>query len=237
MASNWKNSNGPARRLRTARSVKLCAVGLGSVACVIADTIARWVTGENPKAPPIGKPMKPKDCPSCTRLESPTTKAGAGMPSMRNTAKSRAGSLTTTLADRNCQSPSALRTCTAKAGAPTGPVPSGTTWALVTTKDPSPTAKPVPLSWNRGLSVALNATSPDDFTDRYAMVDTAVKNAPAGTESAVALVKSAVAAANNAYESVHKAAKQATEVAEANFNALTTQAVKATAAPKGRKAA
>jgi phasin family protein len=60
------------------------------------------------------------------------------------------------------------------------------------------------------------------------MVDTMVKNAPAGTENAVALVKSAVAAANNAYESVHKAAKQAAEVAEANFQAVTTTAVKAT---------
>jgi phasin family protein len=61
-----------------------------------------------------------------------------------------------------------------------------------------------------------------------AVVDTAVKNAPAGTENAVALVKSAVAAANNAYESVHKAAKQAAEVAEANFQAVTSTAVKAT---------
>ena len=71
-----------------------------------------------------------------------------------------------------------------------------------------------------------------------ALVDTAVKNAPAGTESAVALVKSAVAAANNAYESVNKAAKQATEVAEANFTAMTNTAVKATAqAARTRKAA
>jgi phasin family protein len=63
-----------------------------------------------------------------------------------------------------------------------------------------------------------------------AVVDNAVKNAPAGTENAVALVKSAVAAANNAYESVHKAAKQAAEVAEANFQAVTNTAVKATQA-------
>ena len=60
------------------------------------------------------------------------------------------------------------------------------------------------------------------------LVDSAVKNAPAGTENAVALVKSAMAAANNAYESVHKAAKQAAEVAEANFQAVTAQAVKST---------
>jgi len=63
-----------------------------------------------------------------------------------------------------------------------------------------------------------------------AVVDNAVKNAPAGTENAVALVKSAVAAANNAYDSVHKAAKQAAEVAEANFQAVTNSAVKATQA-------
>ena len=71
-----------------------------------------------------------------------------------------------------------------------------------------------------------------------ALVDSAVKNAPAGSENAVALVKSAVAAANNAFESVQKATKQATEVAEANFQAMTTQAVKATqAATKGKRAA
>ncbi|MDO8418674.1 MAG: phasin family protein [Rubrivivax sp.] len=61
-----------------------------------------------------------------------------------------------------------------------------------------------------------------------ALVDNAVKNAPAGSESAVALVKSAVAAANNAFDSVQKATKQATEVAEANFQAMTNSAVKAT---------
>lgn len=67
-----------------------------------------------------------------------------------------------------------------------------------------------------------------------ALVDSAVKNAPAGSENAVALVKSAVAAANNALESVTKAAKQAQDVAEANFNALNTTAVKATAAATKR---
>ncbi len=71
------------------------------------------------------------------------------------------------------------------------------------------------------------------------VVDNAVKNAPAGTENAVALVKSAVAAANNAYESVHKAAKQAADVAEANFQAISNTAVKATqqATAKPKRAA
>ena len=64
------------------------------------------------------------------------------------------------------------------------------------------------------------------------VVDTAVKNAPAGTENAVALVKSAVAAANNAFESVQKAGKQAAEVADANFQAMSTTAVRATKSKK-----
>ena len=61
-----------------------------------------------------------------------------------------------------------------------------------------------------------------------AVVDNAAKNAPAGSETAVAVFKSAVAAGNNALESVQKAVKQAAEVAEANFAAVTTQAVNAT---------
>ena len=38
------------------------------------------------------------------------------------------------------------------------------------------------------------------------------------------MMKSAVAAANNAFESVQKAVKQASDVAEANFNAVATNA-------------
>jgi phasin family protein len=70
------------------------------------------------------------------------------------------------------------------------------------------------------------------------LVDSAAKNAPAGTENAVALVRSAVAAANNAFESVQKATKQAADIAEANMQAITTTAVKASqGAAKARRAA
>jgi hypothetical protein len=58
-------------------------------------------------------------------------------------------------------------------------------------------------------------------------VDNAAKNAPAGSETAVAMFKSAVSAANNAVESVQKAVKQATDVAEANFAAVSESAVSA----------
>ena len=93
-----------------------------------------------------------------------------------------------------------------------------------------------------GTNAEVTKVAEAQFVDAQkkvmAVVDTAVKNAPAGTENAVALVKSAVAAANNAFESVQKAAKQAAEVAEANFQAVTSTAVKATqTAAKSRRAA
>ncbi len=60
------------------------------------------------------------------------------------------------------------------------------------------------------------------------LVDNAAKNAPAGSETAVAMMKSAVAAANNAYESVQKVVKQATDVAQANMEAVAASATNAT---------
>lgn len=91
---------------------------------------------------------------------------------------------------------------------------------------------------NAEVTKVAEATVADSQKKVLALVDNAVKNAPAGTENAVALVKSAVAAANNAFESVHKASKQAAEVAEANFQAMTSTAVKATqSASKARKVA
>lgn len=73
------------------------------------------------------------------------------------------------------------------------------------------------------------------------MIDTAAKNAPAGSETAVAMMKSAVAAANSAYDSLSKATKQAVEMAEANVSAATSAAVKtatqAANASKVKKAA
>ena len=59
------------------------------------------------------------------------------------------------------------------------------------------------------------------------LVDSAAKNAPAGSETAVAVMKSAVAAATNAFESVQKAVKQASDMAEANMTAVSNTAVNA----------
>ena len=73
--------------------------------------------------------------------------------------------------------------------------------------------------WNQGL---------------VSMLDKAAKSAPGGSDVAVSAVKQMIAAANSAYDSFTKAAKQATEIAEANV-AAATETVKGMA--KAKKAA
>jgi phasin family protein len=82
------------------------------------------------------------------------------------------------------------------------------------------------------------AQSADTQAKFLALVDSAVKNAPAGTENFTALAKSAVSAANDAFDNAQKAAKQAVGVAEANFAQLTSSVAKVTPiASKGKRAA
>ena len=66
------------------------------------------------------------------------------------------------------------------------------------------------------------------------LLDKVSKNAPAGSDVAVAAVKSMLAAANSAYDNLSKVTKQATEIAEANV-AAATETVKGLA--KAKKAA
>jgi phasin family protein len=68
-----------------------------------------------------------------------------------------------------------------------------------------------------------------------ALVDNVAKNAPAGSETAVAALKSALNAANTTYETVQKATKQAVEIAETNFNAAAAVATKAATAAAARR--
>ncbi len=72
------------------------------------------------------------------------------------------------------------------------------------------------------------------------------RNAPTGSEGAVALLKSSLATATNAYETVAKAARQAADAAESNITAATNATLKAAAdvaqtttkaAPRARRAA
>lgn len=61
------------------------------------------------------------------------------------------------------------------------------------------------------------------------LVNSTAKNAPSGSESAVAVMRGAVTAANHALESVQKAVKEASDVAESSFDqvvASTSDSVK-----------
>lgn len=59
------------------------------------------------------------------------------------------------------------------------------------------------------------------------VVEAAAKNVPQGGEAAVAAVKNALTGANSAFEQVQKVVKQATDLAESNFKAVTATATKA----------
>jgi hypothetical protein len=70
-----------------------------------------------------------------------------------------------------------------------------------------------------------------DFQKTVAgLLDKAAKSAPAGSDVAVAAVKSAIAAATSAFDNMNKAAKQVAEIAEANVAAATNATVKAVGA-------
>jgi phasin family protein len=84
------------------------------------------------------------------------------------------------------------------------------------------------------FGAAVEAQTAEGQKKFMSFVDTATKNAPAGSETAVAVMKSAVAAATNAFDSVQKAVKQAGDLAEQNFNAVATSAVN-TAKTAGKK--
>jgi phasin family protein len=76
------------------------------------------------------------------------------------------------------------------------------------------------------LGKTMEAQATDAQEKFMNLIDSTAKNAPAGSEAAVAMMKSAVSSANSALESVQKAVKQATELAESNFNAVAATATK-----------
>lgn len=69
------------------------------------------------------------------------------------------------------------------------------------------------------------------------IVEEASKNAPAGSENAIALIKSAIGNANAGYEQLTKTTKQAVEAMEANVNMAATQFAQPAAAKASRASA
>lgn len=73
----------------------------------------------------------------------------------------------------------------------------------------------------------LTRTAEEQFAETgrklSALVEDVTKNAPAGSENVVALVKTAIGNANASYEQFSKTTKQAAEVLEANINSAVNQ--------------
>ena len=88
-----------------------------------------------------------------------------------------------------------------------------------------------------GVSKLVEAQAAEANKNFVALLDKAAKSAPAGSDVAVAAVKSAIAAANSAYDSITKATKQFSDIAEANVAAATSATVKAVSANKPAKKA
>jgi phasin family protein len=85
------------------------------------------------------------------------------------------------------------------------------------------------------LSKAFEGKAAEGQQAVTAYIETALKNAPAGSEQAVAFFKQAVSASNTAVETVQKAVKQATDIAETNLQAAADTAVKATKTAAAKK--
>lgn len=85
------------------------------------------------------------------------------------------------------------------------------------------------------LGKVVESQSADLQKNFAALVDSTAKNAPAGSETAVAVMRSAVSAANNAFESVQKAVKQASDMTQANINAVSATASEAAKSAQARK--
>ncbi len=77
------------------------------------------------------------------------------------------------------------------------------------------------------LTEAQMAASQKNLSEAIEMM---TKNAPAGSESAVAFMKSSLATATAAYDSLSRVAKQAAEVTESNITAATNATFDAAAA-------
>lgn len=78
------------------------------------------------------------------------------------------------------------------------------------------------------INVVLETQIADFNKDLVVALEAALKSAPAGSEPAVAAVKSVIGTANTVYENIAKASKQLAAMTEANLSAAASQAGVAT---------
>jgi len=98
------------------------------------------------------------------------------------------------------------------------------------------------INWSKSVYELATSTNAEmtklaekrsaEWNENFAsFLEKASKNAPVGSDVAVAAMKQMLTAANSAYDNLNKVAKQATEMAEANV-AAATETVKGFAKPK-----
>jgi len=85
------------------------------------------------------------------------------------------------------------------------------------------------------LNKAIEVKAAESQEAVTAYIETALKNAPTGSEQAVAFFKQTMSASNTAVETVQKAVKQAADIAETNMQVVTDTAVKATKTAAAKK--
>lgn len=82
-------------------------------------------------------------------------------------------------------------------------------------------------STSADFSKTFESTSAQSQKNVAVFLENSLKNAPAGSEAAVAVIKSAMNASANAVENAQKAAKQAAKLVESNLSAVTSASQKA----------
>jgi phasin family protein len=126
---------------------------------------------------------------------------------------------------------------------------SATTKQLLSAKDPQEffslaTAQAQPnaektIAYGRHLASIASSTAETQIAETnrkvISLVEEVSKNAPAGSENAVALLKSAIGNANAGYEQFTKTAKQAVESIESNLSSAVNQFTTATAKAAAKK--
>lgn len=83
------------------------------------------------------------------------------------------------------------------------------------------------LAAGADFSKAFEASTAESQKNVTALLENSLKNAPAGSEAAVAVIKSAMTAGNTAVETAQKSAKQAAQLVESNINSLSSSSQKA----------
>ncbi|MGI4850133.1 MAG: TIGR01841 family phasin [Janthinobacterium lividum] len=106
----------------------------------------------------------------------------------------------------------------------------GTDFMLAYTRNLSSIASAAQVEFTRAAEAQIAETT----RKVSALVDEASKCAPAGSENAVAMLKSAMSNANAGYEQLSKSAKQASATLEENMGAATRQFTQAADKASGR---